>query len=276
MNDRGLRWKGVRREDPALPRPLAAAVLRLIWHERRLSRADIAQRANLSRSTVSEVIDELLPTGLVTEVGTGESRGGRRPIVLEFRDDAAVILGVDMGATHVGVALTDLRGRCSPGAPPAPGAHRPRRHAPADRRAVPRGISRGQPATSGRGRRGGPQPGRSRQSRPSLEPWSSGVEGPRRPRVPAERPRRAPARRQRRQPRRPRRALVGRRPRRRRLRLHQGRHRRRLRVTSSTARSTAAPPASPARSATSPSRPRASRASADCAAASRRWSVPPR
>ena len=111
MNDDGLRWKGVRREDPDRPRPLADAVLRLIWHERRVSRAEIAQRAHLSRSTVSEVVSELLPSGLVAEVGVGESRGGRRPIILEFQDDAAVILGVEMGAAHVGVALTDLRGR---------------------------------------------------------------------------------------------------------------------------------------------------------------------
>ena len=111
MADDGLRWKGVRREDPDRPRPLADAVLRLIWQERRISRAEIAQRANLSRSTVSDVVGELLPTGLITEVGIGESRGGRRPIILEFRDDAAVILGVEMGAAHVGVALTDLRGR---------------------------------------------------------------------------------------------------------------------------------------------------------------------
>jgi len=31
--------------------------------------------------------------------------------VLEFKDDACAILGVDMGAAHVAVALTDLRGR---------------------------------------------------------------------------------------------------------------------------------------------------------------------
>ncbi len=111
MNDDGLRWKGIRREDPGRPRPLAHAVLRLIWQEQRISRAEIAQRAHLSRSTVSEVIGELLPTGLIVEGGSGASRGGRRPIMLEFRDDAAVILGVEMGAAHVGVALTDLRGR---------------------------------------------------------------------------------------------------------------------------------------------------------------------
>jgi len=106
-----LRWKGLRREDPDRPRPLADAVLRLIWERRRMSRAEIVQQENLSRSTVSEVVGELLHAGLIAEVGIGKSNGGRRPIILEFRDAAAVILGVEMGATHVGVALTDLRGR---------------------------------------------------------------------------------------------------------------------------------------------------------------------
>lgn len=95
-----------------MPRsPLADAVLRLIWAERRISRAEIAQRMTLSRSTVSELVEPLLASGLVAEAGVGESRGGRRPIVLEFQDDACDILGVDMGASHVSVARTDLRGR---------------------------------------------------------------------------------------------------------------------------------------------------------------------
>ncbi len=76
-----------------------------------MSRAEIAQRTGLSRSTVSEIVEQLLATGLVAEVGAGESRGGRRPIVLEFQDEAQVILGVDMGASHISVGLTDLRGR---------------------------------------------------------------------------------------------------------------------------------------------------------------------
>ena len=90
---------------------LADTVLRLIWEERTISRADIARRTGLSRSTVSEVVSALLASGLVVEAGEGASSGGRRPIVLAFQDEACVILGVDMGATHVSVALTDLRGR---------------------------------------------------------------------------------------------------------------------------------------------------------------------
>ena len=92
-------------------RPLADTVLELIWLQRQLSRAEIARRTGLSRSTVSDIVSDLLRTGLVAEVGDGPSRGGRRPILLEFQDDAHAIMGIDMGSSHVSVALTDLRGR---------------------------------------------------------------------------------------------------------------------------------------------------------------------
>jgi glucokinase-like ROK family protein len=85
-------------------------MLRLIWKEQRISRAEIARHTELARSTVSGVVGTLLRTGLVAEVGPGVSSGGRRPIMIEFQDGAHSILGVDMGANHVAVALTDLRG----------------------------------------------------------------------------------------------------------------------------------------------------------------------
>lgn len=106
--------RGARGRAPAAVterRPPAREILRLIWRERRISRAEIARRTGLSRSTVSEIVEELLGTGLVSEQGTGPSRGGRRPIVLQFEDDAYGVLGVDMGAAHVAVALTNLHGK---------------------------------------------------------------------------------------------------------------------------------------------------------------------
>jgi predicted NBD/HSP70 family sugar kinase len=93
------------------PPSLSDAILRLIWQEREISRAEIARRADLARSTVSEIIGTILPTGLVVEVGPGPSSGGRRPIVLRFQDEARAVLGVEIGATHVAAALTDMRGR---------------------------------------------------------------------------------------------------------------------------------------------------------------------
>lgn len=92
-------------------RPLTHLTLELIWKERQISRADIARQTGLSRSTVSEIVSTLLTTGLIAEGGDGPSRGGRRPILLEFQDDAHTVLGVDMGATHVSVILTNLRGK---------------------------------------------------------------------------------------------------------------------------------------------------------------------
>jgi glucokinase-like ROK family protein len=97
--------------DEARGRPLADVVLETIWHRQQVSRADLARTLGISRSTVSEIVTGLLETGLVAEAGEGPSRGGRRAILLDFRDDAHVILGADMGASHVAVALTDLRGR---------------------------------------------------------------------------------------------------------------------------------------------------------------------
>jgi predicted NBD/HSP70 family sugar kinase len=92
-------------------RPLAHYILEMIWSNKQISRAEIARRAGLSPSTVSEIVSQLLETGLVAEAGDGPSRGGRRPVLLEFQDDAHLILGVDMGASHVSVVLVNLRGK---------------------------------------------------------------------------------------------------------------------------------------------------------------------
>lgn len=96
--------------DPSRWRPLVSSVLQLIWSERTISRAEIARVAGLSRSRVSEIVNILLPSGLVSEAGTRPSSGGRRPIGLEFQDDTCTLLGVEMGASHVAMVLTSLRG----------------------------------------------------------------------------------------------------------------------------------------------------------------------
>lgn len=97
--------------DQQNPLLLKDSILRLIWREHQISRAEISRQLDLSRSTVTEIIKEILPTGLVAEVGIGKSSGGRKPILLQFQDSAKVILGIDIGATHVSVAMTNLRGK---------------------------------------------------------------------------------------------------------------------------------------------------------------------
>ena len=84
-------------------------LLGLLWSQAEGSRAELARSTGLSRSTVSAIVSELLDTGLVHETRAGASTGGRRPIILAFRDDAAQLIGVDLGASHVSVARSDLR-----------------------------------------------------------------------------------------------------------------------------------------------------------------------
>ncbi|MEO0323565.1 MAG: ROK family transcriptional regulator [Myxococcota bacterium] len=84
-------------------------LLGLLWSQAEGSRAELARSTGLSRSTVSAIVSELLDTGLVHETRAGASTGGRRPIILAFRDDAADLVGVDLGASHVAVARSDLR-----------------------------------------------------------------------------------------------------------------------------------------------------------------------
>ncbi len=94
----------------ALP-PHAGSLVAMIWESGGISRAELSRRTALARSTISITVNSLLAKGLVSELGAGPSRGGRRPILLRFEDDAFGVVGVDVGRTHVAVALTNLRGR---------------------------------------------------------------------------------------------------------------------------------------------------------------------
>jgi predicted NBD/HSP70 family sugar kinase len=77
-----------------------------------VSRAEIARRTGLSRSTVSSLVSELQSDGLVVEreepgAAHGE-QGGRPPILLAFDASAGAALGIDFGHSHVRVAVSDL------------------------------------------------------------------------------------------------------------------------------------------------------------------------
>ena len=88
-------------------RPLADSVLELIWTQQEVSRAEIARRTGLSRSTVSDIVSGLLQTGLVAEVGDGMDgvivRGGKRTIVDADAGNVEYVGGAESGRLrHLG------------------------------------------------------------------------------------------------------------------------------------------------------------------------------
>ncbi|QDG65706.1 ROK family transcriptional regulator [Pseudarthrobacter sp. NIBRBAC000502772] len=75
------------------------------------TRAELALTTGLARSTVAARIDALIASGLVGAAGEANSSGGRPPSRFAFNPAARAVLAVDVGATHVIVAVTDLSGR---------------------------------------------------------------------------------------------------------------------------------------------------------------------
>ncbi|MDB4893988.1 MAG: hypothetical protein JWN15_250, partial [Firmicutes bacterium] len=76
-----------------------------------ISRADVARSTGLSRPTVSHVVSALLAADLIREIGSGETSVGRKPVLLMFNGDAALVVGVDLGATKMLLGITNLDGQ---------------------------------------------------------------------------------------------------------------------------------------------------------------------
>ncbi|PTT62278.1 sugar kinase, partial [Arthrobacter sp. HMWF013] len=89
----------------------AGDLFQLLRDGKARTRADLALTTGLARSTVASRIDALLLSGLVGPAGEANSSGGRPPSRFAFNPAARAVLAVDVGATHVIVAVTDLSGR---------------------------------------------------------------------------------------------------------------------------------------------------------------------
>lgn len=85
-------------------------VLNLIRTRQPISRADLARVSGLQRSTVSLIVEQLMGENWVLEGPTGRLPRGRRPTYLRLNDER-VIIGVDIRASQITVALADANGK---------------------------------------------------------------------------------------------------------------------------------------------------------------------
>jgi predicted NBD/HSP70 family sugar kinase len=85
-------------------------VLQLIHSHQPISRADLARSSGLQRSTVSQIIEQLIQERWIREGAVAHLPRGRRPTMLVLNDDLAV-LAVDIHPRQVTVAMIDLSGR---------------------------------------------------------------------------------------------------------------------------------------------------------------------
>lgn len=83
-------------------------ILNVIRTEGPISRAAIAKRTHLTPPTVTNIVGELIQSGLVIERTLGESKGGRKPILLTINTSAFQVIGVDVGIKQIKIVATDL------------------------------------------------------------------------------------------------------------------------------------------------------------------------
>ncbi|MGE6576291.1 ROK family protein [Paenibacillus xylanexedens] len=75
-----------------------------------MSRAEISRQTGLSKPTVSLAVEHLIDRNLVREMGPANNAQGRKATLIRFNETAYYVCGIDIGATRIRIALSDLNG----------------------------------------------------------------------------------------------------------------------------------------------------------------------
>jgi glucokinase-like ROK family protein len=76
-----------------------------------ISRTDLAEQMGLTRAAVTIIVNDLLANRVILEAESRAIPNGRPPVVLEINPKRGIVAAVDMGATHVSIALADFSGK---------------------------------------------------------------------------------------------------------------------------------------------------------------------
>lgn len=87
-----------------------AEVVRVLRKKGQTSRTEIAHVTGWSRAKTSQEVNALIEKGYLSEAGEGISTGGRKPRLLRFNGHLGYIVGIDIGATSLEIALADATG----------------------------------------------------------------------------------------------------------------------------------------------------------------------
>ncbi|GAA3292122.1 hypothetical protein GCM10020295_10600 [Streptomyces cinereospinus] len=91
-----------------------ARVMHTVSAEGTLSRAAVASRIGLTRAAVSTLVDELIRSGLLEELGPerpGRVGRGRPGSALAVSRRGPAGIGAEVGVDHLAVCAVDLRGQ---------------------------------------------------------------------------------------------------------------------------------------------------------------------
>lgn len=85
-------------------------ILDLLLARETVSRAELSRLTHFNKPTVSHLVAGLIEEGIVQEIGSGRSTGGRKPILLSVRGTSRLVVGVEIDATTCRLLLVTLHG----------------------------------------------------------------------------------------------------------------------------------------------------------------------
>ncbi|WP_062079249.1 ROK family transcriptional regulator [Demequina globuliformis] len=85
-------------------------IFQILRDGRPRTRSELATLTGLARSTVAARVDALLSAKLIRSVADAASTGGRPSRQFSFDGTHQGVLGVDIGATHAHIGISDMRG----------------------------------------------------------------------------------------------------------------------------------------------------------------------
>jgi len=91
----------------------ATRIVRALWQYPNISRAEMASRLGLDKSTVTVEVNSLIEQGLITELSEKQpgKNGGRKPIPLTINKDYGYIIGIAIQSGHYSAVAVNLAGK---------------------------------------------------------------------------------------------------------------------------------------------------------------------
>ncbi|MBN1266967.1 MAG: ROK family protein [Anaerolineales bacterium] len=85
--------------------------MRVLRNNGQTTRPEISRVTGWSRAKTSQEVSSLVKKGILKDVGEEDSKGGRKPRLLRLNNHLGYVVGVDIGATSLEVALADVNGQ---------------------------------------------------------------------------------------------------------------------------------------------------------------------
>ncbi|MCK5777036.1 MAG: ROK family transcriptional regulator, partial [Bacteroidales bacterium] len=84
------------------------AIIEFLYKQGPTSNPDIARYTKMSSPTITKLLNDLIDSGIVIDMGIGASIGGRKPNLYGIKPDARYIVGVDIDCSMVKLGIFNL------------------------------------------------------------------------------------------------------------------------------------------------------------------------